>query len=112
MLNSAVQPNPYSDLGATPWAHPNLLSLTEALAEQREVHLFAPRVDNGLVEVQPDEGVLGWILEQLGAGKRVFLYTGQDFGGPGEASASLREVLRHFEPWLADGRLRIGNIQM
>ena len=112
LLNSAVQPNPYADLGATLWAHPNLRSLTEALAEQREVHLFAPRVDDGLVEVRPDEGVLGWILEQLGAGKRVFLYTGQDLGGPTEASASLREVLRHFEPWLAGGRLRIGNIEI
>ena len=75
------------------------------------MHLFSPILDNDAAEVKPDTGTLGWMLGLLNAGKKIFMHMGQDLCCKGNASASLRRALRHFEPWVADGRLCIGHVK-
>lgn len=110
-LLSAGGPTPLSEINAIPWANPSLLGLTEELSETREVHLFAPLLDNETAEIKPEDGTLGWILGQLNAGKKVYLHIGQDLCGKGGTNASLRRALRHLEPWMADGQLCIGYVK-
>lgn len=110
-LLSAESPTLFSEIGAIPWANPSMFSLTAELAEAPEVHLFAPVLDNDAADIKPDEGTLGWMLGLLNVGKKVYMHMGQDLCCKGNASASLRRALRHFEPWVADGRLCIGHVK-
>jgi len=111
-LNSATAPNPFSEIGGSLWQHPSLLALNQQLLGAREISLFAPRLDNGLLDLRPEEGVLHWLLDQLAMGKTVDIHTAQEIVGTAIRNDSLRRALRHLEPWLIDGKLRIGKLAL
>lgn len=110
-LLTVAERTPLAEIGAIPWPTPSLLRLTEELADSSEVHLFAPILDNEATEVTPDGGTLGWALGQLMAGKHLHVHIGQDLCGKIANAGSVRAALRHFSPWLEDGRLRIGYVK-
>lgn len=98
-----------SKYGALPWKEPSAEALRHRVSELRELHLFAPRINDGLPMEDTEDDIVHWIVARLSDQQRISIHTLQDISGPPQQMPeALRRAMRYFEPWLIDGKLMIG----
>lgn len=109
--------DPWVEKGAIRWERPNLTSLTEALQGHSELHLLAEALESNDSLIEASEGtddndeILKWIINWLNQGKKLHIHLSRPLQlETGQLSSNLRRLLRHFYPYVEQGRLTINRI--
>jgi DEAD/DEAH box helicase/Helicase conserved C-terminal domain/Domain of unknown function (DUF1998) len=110
-IHRGAAPNVLSKFGAVLWTDSSLSGLRQRVAELKEFHVFAPRLNDSLPMEEASDEITNWVIGRLSSGQRLSLHTCQDLGSsPERMPDSLRRSLRYLEPWLSDGKLRVGRV--
>ncbi len=104
-LIDSTLPGPFAGFGAAPWLRPSLEALTGRLGATNRIGLFAPRIG---LDQDAEERNRKWLTALLDKGIHVdiFLQHAPELS-LARLTAPARSTIRHLQPYLQSGGLRI-----